>query len=111
MKYIPSVLLNSKVFWGNWDRDNIMEAVCSGLINKPDICFRDNTLVKKDKKSSNLMWIIIAVCLIISVAIFVYCRYQIKKNIATNLDSSNFGHKISTVVTTYLALKDTKSQI
>jgi hypothetical protein len=40
--------------------------------------------------------------------IFLYCKHKIQQNIYNNLDSSNFGHKINTVVTTYLALKDPK---
>lgn len=115
MKYIPSILINGKVFWGNWSEDNLLEAICSSLLNKPNICFTygglsgvKNTSSKFDHSSYFIIYIIIIVCFVISLMIFLYCKHKIQQNIYNNLDSSNFGHKINTVVTTYLALKDPK---
>lgn len=112
VKYIPSLLINDKVFYGNWNSSNLFEAVCSSIISKPDICYYmffqqyDNSQIKS--KHYKIL-IVLIVCIVISIVIFLYCRYRIKKNISENLESSNIGHKISTVVTSYMSLKDTPS--
>lgn len=100
------------MFWGNWTEDNILEIVCASLIKKPDVCFTYGGLtgIKNDNfnSNSNLIYFLIFFSFVITLGIFLYCKYQIQRNINNNLDSSNFGHKINTVVTTYLALKDPK---
>jgi len=111
VKYIPSILINGKVFWGNWTPENLLEVICSSLIKKPKICFSYGGLSGEKASSSSLTTyaiLIIAFCFVITLGIFMYCRYKIQQNIHNNLDSSNFGHKINTVVTSYLSLKDTK---
>jgi len=115
VKYIPSILINGKVFWGNWNADNLLEAICSSLVYKPHICFSygglpgiHTTLNKKSFFTSNMLILMVSGSFIISLVIFLVCKFQIQQNINNNLDSSNFGHKINTVVTSYLALKDTK---
>lgn len=108
VKYIPSILINGKVFWGNWTAENLMEAVCSSLLYKPDICFTYGGLPGvHSRQTHHIVVILVLATFVVSLIIFFICKYQIQKNINNNLDSSNFGHKINTVVTTYLALKDT----
>ena len=113
IKYIPSILINGKIFWGNWTAENLLEAICSSLLKKPDVCFSylglpgiHTTLNTKTSTKAIILAIIIG-SFIISLVIYIICKIQIQRNIDSNLDSSNFGHKINTVVTTYLALKDT----
>lgn len=118
VKYIPSILINGKVFWGNWTPDNLLEIICNSLLTKPDVCKSLNgfTAYKSHKpkpkpslfKNKLVIGLIIS-CFVISLVIFIYCRYKIQQNITQNLDSSNFGHKISTVVTSYIALKENKA--
>ncbi len=109
VKYIPSLLINGKVFYGNWTKENLFEAICSSIVNKPESCLSNGIQNLQVKSSSNhkRLLIVVVLCLLISIIIFAYCRYKFKKNISENLESSNIGHKISTVVTSYMSLKDT----
>ena len=114
IKYLPSLLINERVFLGNWTASNLFEAVCSSIIDKPDTCYDRGTFVRRkslheDTSALTTIGIIVSICVIITAIIFCYCRYRIKQNISDNLESSNIGHKISTVVTSYMSLKDTSS--
>lgn len=105
VKYIPSIIINGRYFYGSKTVANLYEAICASLIYKPDSCQKFGSFKLKETES-HIVLIIIISCILVSLLIFIVCRYRMNKNISDNLESSNIGHKISTVVTSYMSLKD-----
>lgn len=105
IRYLPSILVNQRVFWGNWNGNNLYEAVCAGFAKKPSICYELGAF-SKGPGIAFPIFVIVCLTVFISIVIFLICRKQMQININSNLDSSNFGHKINTVVTSYLSMND-----
>jgi len=107
INYIPSITINNRTFWGSWTADNLFEAVCAGFQKKPDFC--NSTDFAGDSKMSWLsVWLIVAFIIIANVVIFTLCKNYIRKKIVERIESTDINHKINTVVTSYLALRETK---
>lgn len=105
IRYVPSIVINERNFWGSKTIANVYEAICSSIINKPEVCQDFGSFKLKNPEHHVVLGIIIG-CILITAVIFIVCKYMMKRNISDNLESSNIGHKISTVVTSYMSLKD-----
>jgi hypothetical protein len=85
--------------------------VCAGFLKKPDICF-DESDFRRPPESSSLSWgmvfFIILIVLIVNLLIYLLCRRYISKKIMERLETTDINHRINTVVTSYLALKENK---
>jgi hypothetical protein len=108
ISYLPSILVNGRNFYGSWRADNVFEAICAGFKKKPDICYIEGAF----SKASGLGWfgITMIVLLIIAVnaVVFYFCKNYIRRKIVERIESTDINHKINTVVTSYLALRDSK---
>jgi len=110
---IPTILINNRTFWGTWKGENIFEAICASFKNKPTVCF-DEGAFKKEKSSlvtglsNGSLLLIIFMIIFFNLIIFLVCRKYIKRKIAQKVEDTDINHRINTVVTSYLALKDTK---
>jgi hypothetical protein len=106
ISFLPSVLINGRNFWGSLRADNIFEAICAGFKKKPDICYNEGAFTR----SSSLGWFSITIIVILVIAanavIFYFCKKYIRSKIVERIDSTDINHKINTVVTSYLALRD-----
>lgn len=105
LKYVPSILINGQQFWGQWSNDRLLEALCSGIKKKPEICYMEGGFVHS-KSPFRLIVLILGIIFGISLIIFCICRKMIGKKIESSIAESELDHKVNTVVTSYLALKD-----
>jgi len=109
LSFIPSILVNNRTFWGSWRADNIFEAICAGYLSKPEVCYSlpEFAQAKSSLSTLSIVFIIILV-IIINVILFIVCRNYIRRRIVEKIESTDINHKINTVVTSYLALRDSK---
>jgi hypothetical protein len=81
-------------------------------MKKPDICYEESDFRKPKSESSSLSWgtvlFIILLVLIVNLLIYILCRRYISKKIMERLETTDINHRINTVVTSYLALKENK---
>lgn len=105
VSFIPSLIINGRNYYGSWTAENVFEAVCAGFSKKPDICH-------EREASSSMGWgsvfIIVFIVIFINAVIFYFCRNMIRRKIVERIEGTDINHKINTVVTSYLALRDNK---
>lgn len=110
VKIMPSIFINGKQFWGNYEKKAILEAICSGILKKPDICFKEGGFVLNNSIRSKTFWkfflMVLALVMGISLVIFIVCRKYMTQSVADKISDSDIDLKVNTVVTSYLALKD-----
>ena len=110
VRLIPTILINNRTFWGNWNGENVFEAICAGFRTKPQVCYDEGGFSKEVNTgmSNTTLAIIIILVISVNIVIFILCRKYIKKKISDKVEDTEINLKINTVVTSYLALKETK---
>jgi hypothetical protein len=104
---VPEIYINNQPFWGTMNANNVLEALCAGINRKPLVCYSEGGFSKPKTASTWMIVIIIfAICLGISVIIFILCKKFMDRNVRAGIISSDIDLKVNTVVTNYLALKD-----
>lgn len=113
VKLFPTIMVNNKTINGAWTAENLFEAICAGFINKPSSCkmyFTPSTQEEsrtEDFSAGVIVFLIILIILLNITIIYVCKRYIIKK-IHERVDNVDMNGRINNVVTSYLALRDTK---
>lgn len=108
ISFSPSLMINSRNFWGSWTLENVFEAVCSAYQKKPQICYDEGYFKVSSSISNFSLFLLILFVIAVNVVIFVLCRNFIKRRIVERIESTDINHKINTVVTSYLALRESK---
>jgi hypothetical protein len=108
ISFIPSLMINNRNFWGSWTLENIFEAICSVFQKKPQICYDEGYFKSKFSISKFSIFLLIILVIAINIFIFILCKNFIKKRIVERIESTDINHKINTVVTSYLALRESK---
>jgi hypothetical protein len=107
----PSILVNNRTFMSSWTSINLLEAVCSGVISKPNICFEAGVFQKKKIESSGglsvlSVFLIIILILAVNAVIYLLCRRYISKSISDRVSSEDIDARINNVVSSYIQFKD-----
>lgn len=103
----PSMTINGRLYLGEWDSQLIFEYLCASLIKKPKECYNEFEEIKIKKKSNMFKFIIIIIIVIaINVLIFAFCKNIIKKKIQDRINSTDINSRIDSVVSSYLAMRD-----
>lgn len=105
---VPSLYINGRVFLGSWRADYIFEGLCAGLKKKPEICYSEGGFEKERKTSFFYMCLIVIIVIVVNVIIFCFCMKFIRQRIQERLDSTDINKKISTVVNSYLQMRETQ---
>lgn len=108
LSYIPSITINGRTFWGSWRADNLFEALCAGFKKKPEVCFSEGAFKRPKKMGWFGIILIILIIIGVNLLIFYFCKNYIKRKIVERIESTDINHKINTVVTSYLALRENK---
>lgn len=104
--YIPGIVINDRNFLGGWRADNVFEAICAGYKQKPEVCYIEGAFIRPSKMGFLTGMIIVILIIAVNVVIFIMCKNYIRKKIVERIESTDINHKVSTVVTSYLALRD-----
>lgn len=86
-----------------------MEAVCSGVISKPEICYNSGMFNRAVEVTGISVWLIlfiIAVIISLNVLIYFCCKRYIVKSISDRVSSNDLDSRINNVVSSYIAFKD-----
>jgi len=105
---VPSITINGRTFWGNWVASNLFEAICAGFNKKPEVCYTEGAFQKERSLGAFFVFMIIVLVIGVNILIFLACRRYIQRKIQERLESTDINHKINTVVSSYLALRETK---
>jgi len=111
---LPSIMINKRLpYKGSLKGANVFEAICAGFLKKPQICYDESDFRKPPNENTQSMswttiFFIIIIVLIINLLIYLLCRRYISKKIMERLETTDINHRINTVVTSYLALKESK---
>ena len=115
IQVIPSVTVNGREVFGSYQAYNTFEAICSGFQEEPEACvnmgFYKNSFKKDeidDEISTFTIIIIILFVILLNILIVYICKRYIVKKMHEKIDSAEMNGKINNVVTSYLALRDTK---
>jgi len=106
VSFVPAILINGRNFWGNWRADNVFEALCAGFKKKPEACYLEGAFTRPAKMSTFTVTLIVLLIIGVNVLIFCLCKNYIRRKIVERIESTDINHKINTVVTSYLALRD-----
>ena len=113
IKMFPTVMVNGKAINGAWTAENLFEAICAGFNNKPALCgmfFSPNNQAdtkSQDFSAATILFLIVLIILL-NIAIIYVCKRYIIKKIHERVDNVDINGRINNVVTSYLALRDTK---
>jgi hypothetical protein len=113
VKLFPTVMVNNKTINGAWTAENLFEAICAGFINKPSPCnmfFTPGSQQEnqsEDFSAGTILFLVILIILL-NIAIIYVCKRYIIKKIHERVDNVDINGRINNVVTSYLALRDTK---
>ena len=86
---------------------NLLEAICAGFIQKPEICFKSFKFDRSDSGFNILSIITITVIVIlINIIIFLMCKRYLNRQIKNEVSFRDFNLKIENVVSNYLKIKE-----
>lgn len=108
---IPTILVNNVEIFGLYSFNNSIKAICNSFALPQLFCI-ENSLQKNNSKnndiSTSLIVIIVIIVLMCNITVVIICKRIFLRKIHENLESNEINSKIDNVVSTYLALKDTK---
>lgn len=105
---IPTITINGRTFWGTWAASNLFEAVCAGFNKKPEACYAEGAFQRERTIGFFTIFVIVIIVIFVNILIFIACKRYIQGKIKERLESTDINHKINTVVSSYLALRETK---
>jgi len=106
---LPAINLNNRIFLLSWTKYNIIEDIFAAFLKKPEICYDEGYFKKNETGYSfKSIFLLYFVIMITNLIIFLVCRKLIRRRIVERIESTDINHKINTVVTSYLALRDNK---
>jgi len=110
----PAIVINNRTSYrGTPTGSNVLESVCAGMLKKPDVCYEQSDFRRPNPEASKGMswgtiFLILSIILVANLAVYLVCRRYISKKIMERLETTDINHRINTVVTSYLALKENK---
>jgi len=106
---VPSMIINGRLYMGNWKPDFIFDALCASLIKKPEACYLEGNSQREIKGFSvTSICMIIAFVLFINIFLFAACKKYITDSFNKKIMSTDINARIDTVVNSYIALRETK---
>lgn len=106
---IPSLFINERSYLGNWRSDYIFEALCAGLLQKPEVCYEDTRFTKVKSRKNNETWgfaLTILIIIILNMIIYLICVRCIKRRVRDRLNETDINGKINSIVSSYLAMNE-----
>jgi hypothetical protein len=108
---LPIIYVNDFAFYGAWTNDNVLEAICSVMKNKPESCFTQLDVFEDNSwthiKTSHLA-IIGIIFILFNLAVFMAFRRCVKNKIDNRMTSDDINDKIGAIVHSYLKMRDQK---
>lgn len=106
---VPSITINGRLYVGSWRPEFVFDALCSGLIKKPEVCYVESKFQREAKGFSFIgTCLIIFIVLFINIVLFIACKKYIETAVQNKINSQDINSKIDTVVNSYIALKEVK---
>jgi len=109
---LPIIYVNDFTFYGAWTNDNVLEAVCAVMKDKPESCYTqlDGVFEHDDWthiKTSHLAFIAF-IFVLFNLIVFLLCRRCVKNKIDNRMTSDDINDKIGTIVHNYLKMREQK---
>jgi len=111
---LPIIYVNSYTFYGTWSYENVFEAMCASLKDKPSSCYNTfSELFGNDDKIfgfnfSHLLLILSIFVLFNIIVIFSWRRYVLRNKVDERVSAKDINDKIHDIVSHYIALREKK---
>jgi len=108
---LPIISINDNVFYGSWTYDNVLEAMCANLKEKPKSCYDELNVFEKETifGLSVVHFVVLVVLFVIFNMFLVFCcKRIIKGKVEQRIQRNDVDVKISELVQNYVALIDVK---
>jgi len=109
---LPIIYVNQNPFYGAWTYENVLEAMCANLKDKPSSCYKELDEIFKHDTYLGLtlaQFIFLICCLMLfNVILIFYCKRLVQRKIENKIGSKDINEKISEIVQHYIALKEVK---
>jgi len=114
--YWPSITIDKLTFRGDLTPENILEAICASLANKPDICFRfyeeegiaftrpEALIAKVSPVTTELLIFVVVVLVFVNLALIYAYRQCARKEMEQDMQ-----FQVSSAVSQYIALSQQKT--
>jgi len=109
---LPIIYVNDYSFYGSWTYENVLEAMCAILKDKPSSCYSNlpEYFIREDQTilgfNFSFLVFIVLMFVIVNILIVLYCRRMSARKIDNQISSKDINDKISDIVTKYIAMKD-----
>lgn len=97
----PTLLINGKTYKGALTGWNVVEAICSAMKTKPELCFTLGMFNEENGISFWGVFFLIVLIVVLNIGIFFVCRRVMMRQIAENINDVDVSHKINSLVTNY----------
>jgi hypothetical protein len=113
IKVFPTLMVNDKVIHTEWTSQILLESICAGLKMKPKVClekagFNKYNINKEEGVSFMTVFALVILIVTVNVIIVMFCKRYIARRIASRMENQDIDSKINNIVSSYLALSDTK---
>lgn len=103
---IPSLFVNKRQFLSSWRGEYLFEAICAGLLKKPEYCFIDGYFSKERGYSTGSIIGIIVLIIAINAVIFYFCIRYIRRMVEDQLHTSKLKFQVNETVENYLRMRE-----
>lgn len=108
----PGILINKTPLEGSYSSYNVFESICGVLSSSVGYCstgmLNNESSNNNGDLSTGSIFLVIMLVIFINIIIVYFCKKYIVKKMHEKIESSEINGKINNVVTSYLALRDTK---
>jgi len=108
---LPIIKVNDHVLYGTWNNENVLEALCANVMNKPDTCYTNLKLFEREEPFSYYNIIVFGIIFIVfNLFLVIVCRrYAMKKTERALLNDYLIDRKVELVVNSFITTKKNKN--
>jgi hypothetical protein len=114
IRSFPTLMVNNKTIHSDWSGEVLFEAICAGFIRPPAVCIEKAGFGKhiRNKSDASVSYttisFIIVTIISLNIVLVMLCKRYIVKRITARIDHVDIDNKINNVVSSYLALRESK---
>ena len=98
--FYPALIINSEMYRGDWEGQNVAKAICASFYDPPDYCSEiDFIVIDPPGVSPGLIVVLLAVLFAVIVGVLVGCRLYLKREL-----TGTMNQQVSLAVSQYRAL-------
>jgi hypothetical protein len=107
---MPIIYVNDNSFYGSYTYENVFEAMCADIKDKPSSCYsKYSEVFKKEEGFQYTTYIVVAILfLVFNIIAVIFWRRYMNNKVGNRVTSKDINDKINDIVSAYVALKERK---